>query len=102
MKILAKSGPRTYLLEAASEEIDFLAGKQICKDSCGQENQPQHVLGTKFNIVDAFVQIHRNNNRKKEVEAVRRTLEGIINGLDLIGPFIEEPKPETPAESEKI
>jgi hypothetical protein len=98
MKIIAKSGPRAYILEATSDEIDKLAGRLTCKDNYGQENDPLYILGTKFNIINAFTQIYRNGQRKREIEIVRKTLEGVINSLDIIEPFIEEPKVEPPAE----
>jgi hypothetical protein len=95
MKIIAKSGTRTYLLEATSQEIDFLAGYNLCRNSYGQENEPpSYVIGQKFNIVKAFEQIHRNNKRKSEVESLRATLKAILVGLDMIEPLIEEPKVE--------
>jgi hypothetical protein len=55
--------------------------------------------GTIFNIVKAFEQIHRNDQRKKEIESLRATLNAMLVGLDMIGPLIDEPKPEEkPAE----
>jgi hypothetical protein len=94
MKIIAKSATRTYLLEATSEEIDFLAGYNLCRNSYGQENESPYVIGQKFNIVKAFEQIHRNNQRKRQVESLRATLNAMLVGLDMIEPLIEEPKVE--------
>ena len=92
MKIIAKSGTRSYILEATSREIDFLAGRELCQGRYGDERELPYLLGSTFNIVKAFEQIHRNDQRKQEIEMVRKTLEGVINSLDIIEPFIEEPK----------
>jgi hypothetical protein len=94
MKIIAKSGPRNYILEASSEEIDKLAGTLICKDKYGQEGELIYVVGAKFNILKAFDQIHRNDQRKREIETLRATLNAMLVGLDMIGPLIEETKVE--------
>ena len=99
MKIIAKSGTRSYILEATSREIDFLAGREICQGKYGEERELPYLLGSTFNIVKAFEQIHRNNQRKSEVESLRATLKAILVGLDMIEPLIEEPKTEEkPAE----
>lgn len=94
MKIIAKSGNRSYIVEATSQEIDFLAGKSICGGKFGEEKDPNYILGTQFNIIQAFDQIHRNDKRKEEIERVRQALTFALNGLDMVGPLIEEPKPE--------
>jgi hypothetical protein len=91
MKIIARTGPFGFLAEISAEEIDLLAGHQIGGD-CRLE------LGTVFNITEAFQQIHRNQARKREIETIRATLMGIVNTLDLIGPFIEEPIDRPPDE----
>jgi hypothetical protein len=100
MKIIAKSGTRSYILEATSQEINFLAGRGLCQGKFGDERELPYLLGTTFNIVKAFEQIHRNNQRKSEVESLRATLKAILVGLDMIEPLIEEPNPpeEKPAE----
>ena len=95
MKVIAKSGTNTFLLEATWQEIDFLAGRQIGFGPEGYHDRGIY-FGTTFDITKAFQQIHRNDQRKQEINVVRKTLEGIINSLDIIGPFIEEPKIETP------
>jgi hypothetical protein len=94
MKIIAKSGTRTYLLQASSDEIDLLAGRKICRGDYGDERCEEYILGVTFDITKAFSQIHRNDRRKQEIETVRKTLEGVINSLDIIEPYIEEPKPQ--------
>ena len=94
MKIIAKSGTRSYILEASSQEVDFLAGREICQGIYGEEKDTYYVLGVKFNIIPAFDQIHRNYMRKGQVESLRATLKAILVGLDMIEPLIEEPKPE--------
>ena len=95
MKIIAKTGEYTFLLEASADEIDRLAGKQIGKAGAysWQRDIP---FGTEFNIIKAFDQIYRNGQRKREIETVRKTLEGVINSLDIIDPFIEEPQDKEP------
>jgi hypothetical protein len=94
MKIIAKSSTRTYLLEATSEEVDKLAGRNVCRGKYGDEKELCYVIGTEFNIIEAFDQIHRNDNRRAQVENVRQTLNAILVGLDMIKPLIEEPKTE--------
>lgn len=96
MKVIAKSGTTSYILEATSQEIDFLAGRDVCKARFGEEKDPAYILGTQFNIIPAFDQIHRNERRKEEVERIRQALTFALNGLDMVGPLIEEPKPEEP------
>jgi hypothetical protein len=99
MKIIAKSSTRSYLLEATSEEVDKLAGRNVCRGNYGDEKDILYVLGTEFNIIEAFAQIHRNDNRRAQVENVRQTLNAMLVGLDMIEPLIEEPKiEETKAE----
>lgn len=98
MKIVASITSTKFLAEITVEEMEFLAGKQVgYKGNYWYErNIP---VGTEFNIVKAFGQIHRNDNRRKEIETVRKTLEGVLNGLDIVDRFIDEPKTEeTPAE----
>ena len=100
MKIIASVDNFRFIAELTAQEIDFLAGKQIGTKE-GYYNGRMITAGTTFNIVQAFNQIHRNNTRKREIETVRKTLEGVINTLDIIDPFIEEPKldmPEPPKE----
>lgn len=98
MKIIAKSGTRKYLLEATSDEVDALAGRAICRGQYNEERHIEYVIGTNFNITEAFVQIHRNDRRRAQVTNVRETLTAMLTGLDMIEPLIEEPKTEeTPA-----
>ena len=93
MKIVGTIDTDKFLAEVTVEELDRLAGKKL-----GTEGNYswQRIIstGTTFDIVKAFDQIHRNNQRKQEIEVVRKTLEGVINSLDIIEPFIEEPKVE--------
>jgi hypothetical protein len=96
MKIIAKSGPNLFLAQLTTKEIDLLAGKQVGEGVGGYyRNEDREIrFGTTVNIVGAFVQIHRNNQRKREVESLRATLNAMLVGLDMIEPLIEEPKPE--------
>ena len=94
MKIIGKAGARIYILQAASEEIDYLAGRCICKGQYGDDKQMEYVLGTEFKIIEAFDQIHRNERRKAQVKSLRDTLNAMLAGLEMSEPFIEEPKPE--------
>lgn len=98
MKIIANIDNRRFIAEVSTQEIDFLAGKKVGEDNDYSGLNRAIVPGTTFNIVKAFNQIHRNNQRKSEIETVRRTLEGVINSLDIIDRFIEEPPVEPPAE----
>ncbi len=102
MKIIATVGNGNFLAELSYQEIDYLAGKTI-GDSGGYYSYDRKIVsGTKFNIIKAFEQIHRNGSRKQEIEMVRKTLEGIINSLDIIEPYIEEPKVEESVTTEEI
>jgi hypothetical protein len=96
MKIIAKSSSKTYLIEATSDEVDKLAGRQVCCGQYGDQRQLEYVLGTKFNITEAFAQIHRNERRRAEVKYLRDTLSAMLVGLDMVEPLIEEPSTETP------
>jgi hypothetical protein len=101
MKIIAKSGINRFFAELTTTEIDLLAGEKIGEGIGGYyRNEDRDIpAGTKFNIVQAFEQIHRNDQRKREVDSLRATLNAMLVGLDMIGPLIEEPKPEEkPAE----
>ena len=95
MKIMAKvrEGEYIYILSARAQEINLLAGQMICEAEYDDPQMPS-IIGTEFNIVKAFDQIHRNDRRKSEVESLRATLKAILVGLDMIEPLIEEPKPE--------
>ena len=98
MKIVATVSGSTFLAELSASEIDFLAGKRIGREG-NYSWERMIAVGTTFNIVNAINQVHHDKRRKVEIETVRRTLEGIINSLDIIDPFIEEPKvEEKPAE----
>lgn len=98
MKIVATISSNTFLAEVSASEIDFLAGKRIGREGTYSWDRTIQT-GTTFNIVNAINQVHHDKRRKVEIETVRKTLEGIINSLDIIEPFIEEPKvEETPAE----
>ena len=99
MKIIGKAGAKIYILQATSEEIDYLAGRCICKGQYSDDRQMEYVLGTEFKIIEAFDQIHRNERRKAQVKSLRDTLNAMLTGLEMSEPFIEEPKPEDkPAE----
>ena len=92
MKIIATVGNGTFIAELSYQEIDYLAGNKI-GDSSGYYSHDRKILaGTQFNIVSAFQQIHRNNKRKGEIETVKKTLQAVIAGLEMIEPLIEEPK----------
>jgi hypothetical protein len=96
LKIIGRSYAFTFLAEISAQEIDYLAGKTVGKNQGGYYNNDEREIpiGTTFNIVKAFEQIHRNDQRKREVESLRATLNAMLVGLDMIGPLIEEPKPE--------
>lgn len=98
MKIIANIDNRRFIAELSTQEIDFLAGKKIGSESGYYSTERNISAGTTFNIVKAFDQIHRNKQRKGEIDVVRKTLEGVINSLDIIDRFIEEPPVEPPAE----
>ena len=97
MKIIAKQRYNTFLIEATDEEINRMAGKEVVQRDYQNQALPW-AIGSEFNVIKAFDQIHRNNHRKKEIETVRKTLEGVLNSLDIIEPFIEEPPTESPKE----
>lgn len=96
MKIVATISTRMFLAEITPEEIDFLAGRRIGRQG---DYSYERVIpsGTTFNIDKAIQQVHRNTQRKREIETVRKTLEGVLNSLDIIEPFIDEPKAQEPA-----
>ena len=96
MKIIAKSGPNRFLAQLTTTEIDLLAGKKIGEGSGGYyRNEDREIpSGTTFNITEAFQQIHRNDIRKDEIERVRQTLSGVLSGLEMIKPLLEEPQRE--------
>ena len=92
MKIIATVGNGTFIAELTYQEIDYLAGKTV-GDSSGYYSYDRRIpSGTKFNIVEAFEQIHRNNQRKGEIETVKKTLQAVLAGLEMVDSLIEEPK----------
>jgi len=94
MKIIGTIGDGNFLVEATCREIDYLAGRTVGSQQGYYSSDRKIQTGTTFNIVNAFDQIHRNNQRKSEVESLRATLKAILVGLDMIEPLIEEPKTE--------
>jgi hypothetical protein len=95
MKVIAQTGKKTFLVACNAEELDALAGRTI-GDSYGYTER-HNCLGISFDICAAWTRLNRDTRRRDEVNAVRRQLQNIIEGLDVIGPFIEEPpKIETP------
>jgi len=94
MKIIATVNSRNFIAELSISEIDYLAGKKIGEEKVYYGNERSVTTGTTFNIVKAFDQIHRNDERKKQVEYLRATLNAMLVGLDMIEPLIEEPKVE--------
>ena len=97
MKIIGTIGDGNFLVEATFREIDYLAGRTVGSQQGYYSSNRNIQTGTTFNIVKAFEQIHRNNQRKSEVESLRATLKAILVGLDMIEPLIEEPKVEETA-----
>lgn len=99
MKIVASISSTVFLAEIGVSEIELLAGKRVGRE--GNYSYERNIpVGTTFDIVKAFKQIHRSDNRRKEIESVRKTLEGVLNSLDIIDRFIDEPKDvETQTES---
>ena len=93
MKIIAAKDEYTFIAELSVQEIDFLAGKKI-GEQIGYYNGRKIASGTTFNIVKAFEQIHRNDNRKEQVAQIRQMLKAMVIGLDMADPLIEEPVPE--------
>ena len=95
MKVIAKTGDGSFLLEATTQEIDYLAGKTI-----GHRNDSFYTCkreiptGTTFNIVKAFEQIHCNERRRGQLHTLRQTLQLMLSGLEMIDPLIDEPKPQ--------
>jgi hypothetical protein len=102
MKIIAKSGTKLFLAELTAAEIDYLAGRKVGAGVGGYyQNEDREIKpGTTFNIVPAFVQIHRNDQRRAQVQNVRDALTAMLTGLDMIEPLVEEPKPEPPTEAQ--
>jgi glycyl-tRNA synthetase alpha subunit len=94
MKIIATIGDGNFLAELDYREIDFLAGKTVGNKSGYYSYDRTIKSGTTFNIVEAFEQIHRNNQRKSQIETIRQTLNMMLIGLDMVDPLIEEPKVE--------
>ena len=74
------------------QEIDYLAGRKIGSDKDYYGNEREISAGTTFDIVAGFGQIHRNERRLQDVETLRKGLQGMLAGLDMMTPFIEEPK----------
>jgi hypothetical protein len=86
------------LVEATVQEIAALADCKVThSESSGYYTTEAVKVGTIFNVKEAFAQIHRNDKRKNEVATVKQQLQAIITQLDMVEPYLEEPKPETPA-----
>ena len=103
MKVIARVDARKYIVEASLEELAALANKKIVdtehdpEGSYSSSRRDCIAVSTTFEINKAWSQIHRNEKRKGEVFTVKRQLEAIITQLDMIEPFLEEPKPEEAA-----
>ena len=69
MKIIAKTGEYTFLLEASADEIDRLAGKQIGKAGAysWQRDIP---FGTEFNIIKAFAAVNKTPIAAGEISRI--------------------------------
>lgn len=98
MKVIARSAVDKYLVEATIYELGSLANRKIVDrehdpDGSYQSSSRDCIrVGTEFNINDAWQQIHRNDQRKKEVATVRQQLTAIITQLDMVEPFLVEPE----------
>lgn len=103
MKVIARVDAGKYLVEATLQELASLADRKIHTDEHDPEGSYQSSrrdcikIGTEFKISNAWAQIHRNDKRKAEVQTVRKQLEAVITQLDMIEPFLDEPKPEEAA-----
>ena len=101
MKIVATVDQNVFLAEIRTDEIDLLAGKKV-GNTCteGYYNHYRAIPpGTTFNIVKAFDQIHRNNERKNQVNTLKQTLNMMLVGLEMVDPIIEELKVEEKEQS---
>ncbi len=92
MKIIAKSSERVYLLEASSDVIDSLAGRLICRrsDYNHEQRERRSVVGTEFAIVPAFQQIHRNSERKEQIERLREIRRTYIPRAGMLKQFAQK------------
>lgn len=103
MKVIARVDARKYIVEATLQELAALADKKITGDEPDTESGYQYsrreciAVGTTFNINAGWTQINRNDKRKAEVFTVKRQLEAIVAQLEMIEPFLDEPKPEEAA-----
>ena len=91
MRILATVDNRQFIAQLSIQEIDYLAGRKIGSDK-GYYGVREISAGTTFDIVAGFGQIRRNERRLQDVETLRKGLQGMLAGLDMMTPFIEEPK----------
>jgi hypothetical protein len=103
MKVIAKCSSRTFLVEATAEELDALAGRKIGDDTNRWDNNSRNnAVGQTFNICEAWRRLNRDTRRKKEVALIKPNLQHMINGLDMLEPFVDEPplpvQPETTGE----
>lgn len=97
MKIIATIDSRSFIAELSFIELDYLAGKKVGSDKGYYGNEREIPHGTVVNIIEGFDQIHRNERRLQDVETLKHGLRGLLAGLDMMKPFIEEPKPEDKA-----
>jgi len=99
MKIIARVDRQTFLVQITADEMDALAGKSVGNNNYYERSQRDVEMGTTFNISAAWQRLNRDERRKEEVAVIRRQLQNLIEGLDIIEPFIEEPptKREVPA-----
>ena len=94
MKVVAQTGGKTFLVSCTAEELDALAGGKIGTEYGCYERRD--CLNVEFKVCSAWNRLNRDDRRLSEVKAVRKQLLNIIEGLDIIEPFIEEPEIETP------
>lgn len=93
MKIVAM-GNGTVILEATTNEVNALAGKNLYQwNSYNERWDFAPKAGTTFSVVEGVSQLHRNAKRVEEVQRLKAHLKSIIDQLDLIEPFMKEPDP---------
>lgn len=80
------------IIEASIQEVSSMSGVKFRNGSYDYSSNPIMEVGREFNVMEGFRQIHRNEQRQREIATVRQQLTAIITQLDMVEPFMKEPK----------
>jgi len=89
MKVIASTSGSHYLVEASADELNRIAGKQLTEG--GYYNNDAIRIGTTFDIRKGWERINAYAARPREIQTVRKTLEGVLQQLEFVEPLMQVP-----------